>query len=126
MRNCVGIYTLFGDNEKSKELFINWCEHNEEFCEFDIDRIASDLYLPATDNSEMYFHFHRGNLLDFLEEQGYFIQLEVSLQFNYSATVYTKIEGIRMPIFFNGFYEDRNKHYEKAVSAAINHLEEKL
>lgn len=126
MRNTVGLYHLFGDKEKSKELFLEWCETCGDLCEWDIDRIASDLYLPATDNSERYFHFHRGNILDFLEEQGYYISLEVSRGFDFNSTVYLREIMSRTALYTAVNEETRNIAYECAIRYSIKHLEEKL
>ena len=127
MRNTLGIYELFGDNQKSKELFLNWCREDDEFCEYDVEKIEIDLYTPSTDNSEMYFHFHHGNILDWLEHQGYFIGLPIRKKFKYVTCVYYKQSSILpFPLYSNSGVTSRTKALELGIIKAINDLEKKL
>ena len=69
MRNNLGLRDMFGDNIKTIHLFIDWCRENDELCDYDLEHIEIALGLGAINNSEMFFHFHTGNILDFLESQ---------------------------------------------------------
>jgi hypothetical protein len=128
MRNTLGIYELFGENQKSKELFLNWCRKDDDFCDYDVEKIEIDLYTPSTDNSEMYFHFHYGNILDWLEHQGYFIGLPLRGEFKFITVVHVNAHGNthQKPLYSNSGVTNRTRALELGVINAINDLEKKL
>jgi hypothetical protein len=127
MRNNLGLYHIFGKNEKAKILFYNWCKGNEELCEYDIEQIENDLFIPCIDNLDRYFHFHTGNILDFLESRGYYIGLPLRGKFKYVTCVYHKEnERVGMPFYNNSGVVGRTRALEIGVQKAIEHLENNL
>lgn len=129
MRNNVGIYKLFGDNKKVKILFADWCKKNEELCEYDLEHILIDLEMPCINNTDRYFHFHKGNILDFLEKNGYYIGLPLRGEFKFVTCCYFKGEkskNVGMPFYNNSGIKDRNIALEKGIQKCIEHLEKNL
>lgn len=132
-RNYVGLYDLFGDNKLSKKKFLEWCKDNDELCEYDIERIGIDLYAPVVDNSDRYFHFHKGNILDWLESEGYYIGLPLRGKFKYVTVVHYKdpdpmfIPNVHQkPLYNNSGVKSRNRALELGVTRAITALEKRL
>lgn len=129
MRNDLGIYHLFGENKKVKHLFYNWCKGNDEFCEWDIENIENDLYIPCVNTSEKYIYFSHGNILDFLEEQGYYIGLPLRGKFKFVTCCYFKCEKstrVGAPFYNNSGITGRTKALEIGIMKCLSHLEEKL
>lgn len=127
-RNYVGVYNLFGENELSKKKFFEWCKTNEDFCEYDIDRLEADLYMPVVENTQRYFHFHIGNILDWLESEGYYIGLPLRGEFRYVTVVHYDYQGNvkQKPLYSNSGVKNRNRALELGVKKAIEHLEKGL
>lgn len=128
MRNNVGIYELFGANEKAKKKFYNWCKDNDEFCEYDVEHIEIDLWVPVVGNADRYFHFHRGNILDWLESEGYYIGLPLRAEFKYITVLHRNTKGNvhQRPLYSNSGVKSRNRAIELGVQKAIEHLEKEL
>lgn len=129
MRNNLGLRAMFGDNIKSINLFLDWCKTNDELCEYDLEHIQISLALGANNNSEMFFHFHTGNILDFLEEKGYYIGLPLRGQFKFVTCCYFKNEKssrVGMPFYNNSGIVGRTKALEIGVKKCIEHLEKSL
>ena len=128
MRNSVGLRAMFGDNIKSMKLFVDWCENNDEFCEYDVEHIKFSLSLGGTNNSEMFFHFHTGNILDFLESKGYYIGLPLRGHFKYVTCCYQVKEypTVGRPFYNNSGIIGRTKALEIGVKKCIEHLEKTL
>lgn len=129
MRNSVGLRAMFGDNMKSMKLFVDWCDSNDEFCEYDIEHIKMSLALSGINNSEMFFHFHTGNILDFLEGLGYYIGLPLRGEYKYVTCCYFKSEKsnrVPMPFYNNSGIVGRTKALEIGVKKCIEHLEKNL
>lgn len=124
MMNSVGIFNLFGENKKAKKLFLEWCKNCEEFCDADIENLESDLLLPHIDNSEQYFHFHNGNILDFLESEGLYIGLPFNEKSGFSAVLHSGNGVTYTYSDTNGL--SRTKALEIGVQRAIDKLEERL
>lgn len=127
-RNYIGLYNLFGDNNESKKAFLEWCKDNDELCEYDIERIAIDLYAPVVDNSDRYFHFHKGNILDWLESCGYYIGLPLRGRFKYVTVVHFNSQGNvnQKPLYSNSGVKDRNRALELGVIRAIEAYDKQL
>lgn len=124
MRNDVGLYALFGDNIKSKKVFYEWCKNNDELCEYDIEHIENDLFIPCIDNTNRYFHFSNGNILDFLEEHGYYIGLPIRGAYKFVTCVYKKTSTrVGYPIYNNSGVNTRQRALELGVINAIKDLE---
>lgn len=128
MRNSVGLRDLFGDNMKSAKLFLDWCKESDELCEYDYEHIAIALELGAVNNTPRFFHFHDGNLLDFLEEQGYYIGTPIRGSFKYVTVVQFKGDKkkIGRPVYSNSGVVNRYRALELGCMAAIKHLEQEL
>ena len=132
MRNSVGIYHLFGENSKVKKLFYEWCKTNDEFCEYDIEQIGHDLGLPCINNTTKYIYFSNGNVLDFLEEKGYYIELLLRGQFKFVTCCYFKEDDgakyphVKRPFYNNSGIVGRTKALEIGVKKCIEHLEKSL
>lgn len=127
MNNTLGIYQLFGENIKSKKLFYEWVKKQTNLCEWDIERIENDLILPAIDNSSEYVYFSKGNILDFLEENNYYIGTPIRGKFKFVTCVYYKDgERVGYPIYSNSGVVSRIKSIELGIINAINDLEKKL
>ena len=128
MRNSVGIYHLFGENNKVKKLFYEWCKTNDEFCEYDIEQIGHDLGLPCINNTTKYIYFSNGNILDFLEEKGYYIGLPLRGQFKFVTCCYQVKEfpTVGRPFYNNSGIVGRTKALEIGVKKCIEHLEKSL
>lgn len=132
MRNNLGLRNLFGDNIKSIKLFIDYCEKNEELCEYDLEHIKIALALHAINNVEMYFHFHTGNILDFLEEKGYYIGLPLRGEYKYVTCCYfnrkdgSKYPSVGRPFYNNSGIATRTRALEIGVKKCIEHLEKTL
>lgn len=129
MRNSLGIYHLFGENNKSKKLFYEWCKNDDNLCEYDLEHIAIDLVTPCNNNTDRYAHFSTANILDFLEEHSYYIGLPLRGNFKYVTCVYKKEENqksVGMPFYNNSGIVGRTKSLEKGIQKAIEHLEKTL
>lgn len=128
MRNNVGLYALFGDNKKAKILFYDWCKNNEELCEYDIEQIENDLFIPCINNLDKYFYFNKGNILDFLESKGYYIGLPLRGHFKYVTCCYQVKEypTVGRPFYNNSGIVGRTKALEIGVKKCIEHLEKTL
>lgn len=128
MRNTLGIYNLFGENNKSKMLFYNWCKDSDEFCEYDVEMLENDLFIPSINTSDQYFHFHRGNILDFLESKGYYIGLPLRGHFKYVTCCYQVKEypTVGRPFYNNSGIVGRTRALEIGVIKCIEHLEKTL
>jgi len=129
MRNSVGLRDMFGENIKSINFFVDWCDSNDEFCEYDVEHIKMSLALGGTNNSEMFFHFHTGNILDFLESRGYYIGLPLRGEYKYVTCCYFKGEKskkVGMPFYNNSGIVGRTKALEIGVKKCIEHLEKNL
>ena len=129
MRNNLGLKAMFGDNIESIKLFLNWCKDNDEICEYDLEHIEIALVLGAVNNSEMFFHFHTGNILDFLESKGYFIGLPLRGRYKYVTCCYFKEKdtiSAKRPFYNNSGIVGRTKALEIGVKKCIEHLENNL
>lgn len=132
MRNSVGLRAMFGENIKSMKLFVDWCDSNDEFCEYDVEHIKMSLALGGINNSEMFFHFHTGNILDFLESKGYYIGLPLRGEYKYVTCCYfkeddgSKFPSVRRPFYNNSGIVGRTRALEIGVKKCIEHLENKL
>ena len=128
MRNNLGLYHIFGENKKAKMLFYNWCKDSEELCEYDIEQIENDLFIPCINNLDRYFHFHTGNILDFLESIGYYIGLPLRGEFKYVTVVHKNIKGnvSQRPLYSNSGVKSRTRALELGCIQAINDLEKSL
>jgi hypothetical protein len=128
MRNNLRLRAMFGDNLKSIKLFLDWCETNDELCEYDLEHIQISLALGANNNSEMFFHFHTGNILDFLEEKGYYIGLPLRGEYKYVTCCYQVKEfpTVGRPFYNNSGIVGRTKALEIGVKKCIEHLEKSL
>jgi hypothetical protein len=128
MRNNLGLRALFGDNMKSIKLFLDWCENNDELCEYDLEHIKLSLALGAINNVEMFFHFHTGNILDFLESRGYYIGLPLRGNFKYVTCCYQVKEypTVGRPFYNNSGIVGRTRALEIGVKKCIEHLESNL
>lgn len=127
MRNNLGLRNLFGDNIKSMRLFLDWCKNNDELCDYDLEHIEFALALHAINNVEMFFHFHTGNILDFLESKGYYIGLPLRGKFKYVTCCYfKKNDVVGRPFYNNSGIVGRTKALEIGVIKCIEHLEKNL
>lgn len=128
MRNSVGLRAMFGENIKSMKLFVDWCDSNDEFCEYDVEHIKMSLALGGISNSEMFFHFHTGNILDFLESKGYYIGLPLRGEYKYVTCCYQVRDypTVGRPFYSNSGIIGRTKALEIGVKKCIEHLENKL
>lgn len=129
MRNSVGLSAMFGENKKAAKLFMNWCDDNEEFCEYDVEHIKISLALGAINNSEMFFHFHTGNILDFLESRGYYIGVPLRGKYKFVTCCYFRGESehvVSYPFYNNSGIVGRTKALEIGVKKCIEHLEKTL
>lgn len=128
MRNNVGLYTLFGDNIKAKKLFAEWCKNNDGLCDYDLEHILVDLSIPTINNTDRYFHFHKGNILDWLEEQGYYIGVPLRGKFKYVTVVHKNEKGnvSQKPLYSNSGVRGRNRALELGVQKSIEDLEKQL
>ena len=75
MYNNIGVYHLFEGLDKVRKEFHSWCKESGEFCEYDLDILENVLYLPVIGNTEKFIHFHKGNILDFVESKGWYINV---------------------------------------------------
>ena len=127
MINEVGVHQLFGDNKKARRAFYDWCKASGEFCEYDLEILGMELGVPFCNNTEKYVHFHKGNLIDWLEQQGYFITMKISNSLKYAPVVYhTQGSNRPFPFYHNAGMNSRIKAWEKAIEKAIDHLEQNL
>lgn len=128
MRNKIGIYHLFGENEKAKKEFFKWVKNSGEFCQYDMEHIEIDLYLPSVNNTKRYFNFSAGNILDWLETKGYYIGIPLRGEFKYVTVVHFNSNGnvSQKPIYSNSGVKSRNRAIELGVVRAVNDLETKI
>jgi len=128
MRNSVGLRAMFGENIKSMILFVDLCDSNDEFCEYDVEHIKMSLALGGINNSEMFFHFHTGNILDFLESKGYYIGLPLRGKFKYVTCCYQVRDcpTVGRPFYNNSGIVGRTRALEIGVKKCIEHLEKTL
>lgn len=127
MRNNLGICKLFGENIKSKKAFYDWCKNSDELCDYDLENIENDLILPCINNTHEYVYFSKGNILDFLEEQNYYIGLPIRGKFKFVTCVYYKSgESVGYPIYNNSGVKERIRALELGIIKALEHLEKRL
>lgn len=129
MRNSMNIRELFNNNIKSIKHFLNWCKESQELCEYDYENLCVALELGATNKAVELFHFHTGNVLDYLEENGYYISLPVRGKFKYVTVVFSTANGEtahQRPLYNNSGVKDRNRALMLGVQRAIEDLETKL
>lgn len=127
MRNNLGIYKLFGKNDKAKKLFYEWCASCDELCEYDVEQIAHDLGLPCIDNSHEYIYFSTGNILDFLEEHGYYIGLPLRGKFKFVTCCYFKTSNhVPRPFYNNSGVVGRVKALEIGITKCLDEMEKYL
>jgi hypothetical protein len=122
--NKVGIYELFGKNEKVKKLFFEWAKSSEELCQLDEEHLENDLWLPIIDNTPKYIYFHCGNILDFLEENGVYISLELVEDFKWFVKCF--YVNSEHPFSTKNLISGRIVAYEDAIKESISFLECKL
>lgn len=125
MRNKVGVYHLFGESIKSKKEFFYWCKNNDEFCDYDLEHLEIDLFTPTINNTDRYVHFHRGNILDWLESIGYYIGTPLRGEFKFVTVVHFNSKGnvSQRPIYSNSGVKSRNRALELGVIKSIEHYE---
>lgn len=127
MRSNLGIYHLFGENNKAKKLFYEYCKNSDELCAWDLEVIENNLGLPSINNSQEYVYFSKGNILDFLEENGYYIGIPIRGKFKFVTCVYYKTgESAGYPIYNNSGVKERVRALELGISKALEHLEKRL
>jgi hypothetical protein len=120
--NKVGIYHLFGENKEAKKEFYNWCKINDEFCDYDLE---TELFMPVIDNTEKYIHFHKGNILDWLESLGYYIGLPLRGEFKFVTVLHFNFKGnvSQKPLYSNSGVKSRTIAAELGIIKAINNYE---
>ena len=132
MINKVGLFHLFGQNKKAIDLFLTWLKNDENISEYDYENVCVALALGAIDNTPRFFHFHTGNILDFLESQGYYIGLPLRGYYKYVTCCYfkeddgSKYPSVRRPFYNNSGIIGRTKALEIGVTKCIEHLENRL
>lgn len=119
MRNNIGIYHLFEGCENTKKKFLEWCKNNDELCDYDLEHIEIDLYMPAINNTDRYFHFHKGNLIDFIEDSGFYFDLIRSSRDE--GTVH--IKNIGGSIIRFTFDKGKEKAIQEAVKKCLKLIE---
>ncbi len=123
----LGMYNLFYKLDRCKILFIEWCKKNDSFCEYDIEKIGIDLYNPVIGEISEYIHSQRGNILDFLEEQGYFISIKVKKDFKFGVTVHKNHDYREVSrntlVFSNSKSYSRDRAYLIGISESLIDLE---
>ncbi len=128
MRNRMNIRGLFNNNKKSIKHFLSWCKESQELCEHDYENLCVALELGATNKTVELFHFHTGNVLDYLEENGYYIGLPLRGEFKYVTVVHYNHNGNvnQRPLYNNSGVKSRDRAIFLGVQRAINDLETKL
>lgn len=128
MRNEINVREMFNDNTKVIKHFLNWCKKSEELCEYDYEHLCIALSLGALDKSLELVHFHKGNILDYLEEQGYYIGLPLRGEFKYVTVVHYNSKGNvnQRPLYSNSGVKNRNRALVLGIQRAIEDLETKL
>jgi hypothetical protein len=123
--NKLGVYDLFGENNEARKDFYNWCKNNDEFCEYDLEHLEIELYMPAMDNTEKYFHFHRGNILDWLESEGYYIGTPLRGEFKFVTVCHFNSKGnvSQKPLYSNSGVKSRTRALELGVIKCIDNFE---
>jgi len=126
--NNKGIYHLFEGKKKAAKLFLDWCETSEELCEYDFERLKDALFFPIIDNLEEFIHLNTGNILDFLEENGYYISLPVRGEFKYVTVVHIKTildnaVTSSTKLFSNSGVKSRVKAVYRGIEKSLEHLE---
>lgn len=128
MRNEMNLREMFNSNYKVMKLFLDYCKDNDNLCEYDLEHITMSLALGDC-GVDRYFHFHTGNVLDWLESYGYYIGTPIRGNFKYVTVVqYKGEEDIRIgrPIYSNSGVVSRDRAIYLGVSAAIKDLEDRL
>lgn len=128
MKTNLGIYHLFAENKKAKQLFYEWCKENKNLCAYDLENIANDLFIPCINTTNRYIHFSNANILDFLEDNGYYIGLPLRGKFKFVTCCYYRggSKNVNRPFYNNSGIKDRTKALETGVIKCIEHLENSL
>ena len=126
--NKIGIYHLFGGNVKAKESFLAYCRTCDELCENDVENIEKALYLLIVDNTAQYLYFHTGNILGWLEKNGYYIELLLLSNFNYvTVGKYKNTESKRQEnLHVSTGVNSRVRALELGIIASIKDLENRI
>lgn len=123
MEYTEGIYHLFGGNKKAKLDFYNWCKDNEELCPYDLELLENDLFLPALDSTQKYVYLNKGNLLDWLESKGYYIELRVNNKKFHSVVKYNED---KISYTYTSEYMKRVPAIEASIKKSIEHYEKNI
>jgi len=128
MHNKIGIYHLFGENIESKKCFWNWINSKSNICEYDLQKIQIELFTPSLNTAERYFYFSYGNILDWLEENGYYVGLPLRGKFKWVTVCHFNSKGTvhQTPIYSNSGVKERRRAIELGVQKCIEHFEIKL
>lgn len=126
MKNSIGVYHLFGNNDSIRREFYMWCKRNDDFCDYDLDHLGIELTMPTINNTYKYFHFSMFNILDWLESLGYYIGIPLRGEFKFVSVVHLNTKGNvnQRPIYSNSGVKTRNRAYELGVINAIKHYVE--
>jgi hypothetical protein len=124
----MGIKEMFGDHKKVIKHFLNWCKELEELCEYDYEHLCITLELGSLDLPIKLIHFSNSNILDYLEEQGYYIGLPLRGEFKFVTVVHYNSKGnvSQRPLYSNSGVKDRNRALVLGIQRAIKDLETKL
>jgi len=123
MGNKVGIYHLFEGCDKARVKFFEWCKNNDEFCDYDLERLEIDLGIPVINNTERYFHFHKYNVVDFLEGEGLWFDFVRDTMQDGSLFVF---DNSNLPTYIFRSEGGRSKAFEKGVKECMLLLEQRL
>lgn len=122
-----GLYHLFGENIKVKKDFYNWFKEQEDCCEYDLETLENDLFLPSLDTIKKYIYLDKGNILDYLESKGYYIGIPIRNKFKFVTCCYYKEgEFAGRPFYNNSGVKERIRALELGIEKCINELEKQL
>lgn len=122
-----GLYHLFSENTKAKKDFYNWFKEQEDCCEYDLEILENDLFLPAIDTSKKYIYLDKGNILDYLESKGYYIGIPIRSKFKLVTCCYYKRGLLAGRHFYNNSgVKERIRALELGIEKCINELEKQL
>jgi len=116
----MGLYHLFGENKKAKEDFYNWYKNSGEACDYDLEHLENNLLFAFIDNTDQYVHFSNANILDWLEENDYYVGIKPNKSLNYATTVYKANNKIKpFPLYSNSDVKGRRNALNVGITKAI-------
>lgn len=124
-KNDLNIFELFKGCPNTRLAFFRWCKNSSEFSEDDIEHLENHFLFPTLGS----FRTYQNDLLDFLEENNYYVGTPLRSNFKYVTVVHKKEDNYvnnSTLIFSNSGFIDRLKSSYRGVEKSLENLEKEL